>query len=127
MSGKVVHFEVPADDAERAHTFYREVFGWQLQPIPEVNYTMVSTGPSGEQGPTEAGYINGGLFARDGEGPGSPHPTIVVDVEDIDTALGRIEQAGGKTHSGKIDVMGMGWAAYFVDPEGNVIGLWQNA
>jgi predicted enzyme related to lactoylglutathione lyase len=101
------------------------VFGWQLQPIPEVNYTMVSTGPTGEQGPTEPGYINGGMFTRSSDY--SPHPVITIDVEDIDAALAKVEEAGGKTVSGRTDVMGMGWAAYFADPEGNVTGLWQNA
>jgi predicted enzyme related to lactoylglutathione lyase len=125
MSGKVVHFEIPADDAERAQQFYGDVFGWQLQPMPEANYTMVTTGPSGDTGPTEPGYINGGMFTRSEEA--SQHPVLVVDVEDIDAALQKVEEAGGKTLSGRMDVMGMGWAAYFTDPEGNITGLWQNA
>ena len=125
MSGKVVHFEVPADDAERARTFYAEVFGWQLQPIPEADYTLVTTGPSGETGPTEPGFINGGMMAR-GDNPVS-HPVIVIDVEDIDGALDQIEAAGGKTVTGRTEVMGMGWSAYFTDPEGNLTGLWQSA
>jgi predicted enzyme related to lactoylglutathione lyase len=125
MSGKVVHFEIPTDDTERAQTFYKDVFGWQLQPMPEVNYTLVTTGPSGDQGPTGPGYINGGLMPRDPES--AQNPVIVIDVEDIDTALAKIEEAGGKPVSGRIEVMGMGWAAYFTDPEGNFTGLWQNA
>jgi predicted enzyme related to lactoylglutathione lyase len=126
MSGKVVHFEIPADDAERAQKFYAELFGWQLQPMPEVNYTLVSTGPTGEAGPTESGYINGGLMRR-GDQDSSDHPVITIDVQDIDETLKRIEDAGGSTVSAKMDVMGMGWAAYFKDTEGNVTGLWQNA
>jgi predicted enzyme related to lactoylglutathione lyase len=125
MSGKVVHFEIPTDDTERAHTFYKDVFGWQLQPMPEVNYTLVTTGPSGDQGPTESGYINGGMMPRAPES--AQHPVLVIDVEDIDAALAKVEEAGGKTVSGRIEVMGMGWAAYFTDPEGNLTGLWQNA
>jgi hypothetical protein len=125
MSGKVVHFEVPADDAERAQNFYRDVFGWELQPIPGGDYTLVTTGPSSEDtGPTEPGFINGGLQTRSEES--SQHPVIVIDVDDIDAALAKIEAAGGAKVTGRMEVMGMGWAAYFTDPEGNVTGLWQS-
>ncbi|HJR93748.1 MAG TPA: VOC family protein [Acidimicrobiia bacterium] len=125
MSGRIVHFEIPADDVERAQAFYQGVFGWELQPLPEAGYTLATTGPSGEQGPTEIGFINGGMLAR-GTG-GVEHPVVTIDVDDIDAALARIEEAGGKTVSGRTDVLGMGWSAYFMDPEGNLTGLWQNA
>jgi predicted enzyme related to lactoylglutathione lyase len=65
MNGQVVHFEIPADDVERARGFYREAFGWQLAPVPDMDYTMVTTTPSGPEGmPTEPGAINGGMLAR---------------------------------------------------------------
>ena len=57
MSGKVVHFEIPFDDGDRARTFYREAFGWQVMAVPDMDYTMVMTGPSDpEKGPTEPGF-----------------------------------------------------------------------
>ena len=46
MSGRVVHFEVPYDDAERARGLYADVFGWHVRSIPELGYDIVSTGPS---------------------------------------------------------------------------------
>ena len=65
VGGKVVHFEVPFDDAERALAFYRDVFGWQITSMPEMRYNLVSTGPAGEDGgPTEPGYIGGGMLSR---------------------------------------------------------------
>ena len=48
MSGRVVHFEVPYDDGDRARSFYRDVFGWQLQEMPGMEYTLATSGPSGE-------------------------------------------------------------------------------
>ncbi|CRK57271.1 Glyoxalase family protein [Alloactinosynnema sp. L-07] len=126
MSGRVVHFEIPFDDGDRARAFYQEVFGWQIQEMPEMNYTMVSTGPSGEQGPTESGYINGGMMARAG-GQWSPTPVLVVDVASIDDALTEVGKRGGKTVTEKMAVGDMGFAAYFTDPEGNVMGLWETA
>jgi predicted enzyme related to lactoylglutathione lyase len=125
MAGRVVHFEVPYDDVERATGFYRDVFGWQIQPIPELSYHMVSTGPVGDQGmPTEPGFVNGGMFERQAE---VGQPVITIDVDDIDAALGEIEARGGSTVEKKIPVGEMGFAAYFRDCEGNLLGLWQSA
>jgi len=124
MSGRVVHFEIPFDDAERAYAFYREAFGWQVQPVPDMNYTMVSTGPMGDQGPTEPGYIGGGLMGRGGN---FTHPVVVIDVDDIDKALETIGALGGSTVLPRMEVGDMGWTAYFRDTEGNTVGLWQTA
>jgi len=125
MSGRVVHFEIPYDDGERAQAFYREAFGWQLQSMPGMGYTLVTTGPTGEQGATEPGYINGGMMGRS-DSP-SPSPILVVDVASIDSALASIGSLGGETLRGKEAVGDMGFAAYVRDPEGNVIGLWETA
>ncbi|MDQ6642304.1 MAG: VOC family protein [Actinomycetota bacterium] len=123
MSGRVVHFEIPFDDGERARTFYRDAFGWQITEIPDLHYSIVQTGPAGEDGfPAEPGYIGGGMLRR--ESP-TDRPVVTVDVEDIDAALAKIEELGGMTVLGRQDVGGMGWAAYFKDVEGNLMGLWQ--
>jgi hypothetical protein len=126
MSGKVVHFEIPADDSSRASSFYSEAFGWKMMPVPDMDYTMVGTTASNETGaPTEPGAINGGMYTRNDQLPKSP--VVTVDVDDIDAALEKIESLGGSTVSPKVPVGEMGFAAYFQDPEGNVLGLWQNA
>lgn len=125
MAGQVVHFEVPADDLDRAQKFYQDAFGWQMRPLPEMNYTLVSTTPTGENGmPKDPGAINGGMMRR-----GAPvtAPIITIEVDDIDAALGTIERLGGRTAVGRQAVGDMGWAAYFVDSEGNTVGLWQSA
>ena len=122
---KVVHFELPTDDAERAQTFYREAFGWQFNAMPGMGYTLVTTTPRDENGrPTEAGGINGGMLHR--QGPITA-PVITIGVADIDDALARIEKLGGKVAIGRQPVAGMGFSAYVHDTEGNLIGLWQNA
>ena len=125
MSGRVVHFEIPFDDGDRAREFYQKAFGWNITHLPDMDYTMVSTGPtSQEQGPTEPGYIGGGMLARSGLSQG---PVITVDVDDIDASLAKVEQLGGKIVQPKAPVGQMGFAAYFNDSEGNLTGLWQNA
>jgi len=125
MSGRVSHFEIPADDVERAQGFYRDAFGWLINPMPEMDYTIVSTTKSDEMGrPLEPGAINGGMMRRQ-----EPlrHPVITVEVDDIDEALGQVGRLGGKTVIGRQAVGDMGFTAYIQDTEGNVIGLWQTA
>lgn len=126
MSGRVVHFEIPFDDGKRARGFYQEAFGWDVNEMPGMDYTIVSSGPTSEQGmPSETGYINGGMFQR---ADGAPdRPVVVLDVESIDAALETVERLGGSTTVAKMPVGDMGFAAYFTDPEGNVLGLWESA
>lgn len=125
MAG-IVHFEIPADDQGRATEFYRAAFDWTINPMPEMDYNVVITTPTDETTgmPKDPGAINGGLFAREEE---LKTPIITVDVEDIDSTLTQIESLGGAVVKPKDEIPGMGYYAYFRDPEGNVLGLWQNA
>jgi predicted enzyme related to lactoylglutathione lyase len=84
-------------------------------------------GPSGEQGPTEPDFINGGMLSRDQAATPGPVIVVDVDVDSIDATLENIAGLGGSTVAPKIPVGDMGFAAYFTDPEGNVLGLRENA
>ncbi|HJY43892.1 MAG TPA: VOC family protein [Propionibacteriaceae bacterium] len=123
---KVVHFEIPAEDLDRAKNFYGSVFGWELQTMPMEGgeYTSVKTTDVDEQTqlPTEPGAINGGMFVRDER---LTSPVITIDVDGIDDALKQIEAEGGTTVTPRTAIPGMGAFAYFKDPEGNVLGLWE--
>jgi uncharacterized protein len=121
---KIVHFEIPADDEARARDFYRGIFGWQLQEMEQMDYTIVMTTPVDEQTqlPTEPGAINGGLMKRSSD---TPSPVLTVDVESIDDSLKQIEAGGGTTVKPRTELPGMGAFAYFKDTEGNVMGLWE--
>jgi predicted enzyme related to lactoylglutathione lyase len=125
MAGRVVHFEIPFQDGDRAQRFYKDAFDWQLQSMPGMGYVLVSTGPSGDSGPTEPGFINGGMLSRS-VSPSSG-PLVVVEVDGIDDALRRIGEIGGETVVGKQPVGDMGFSAYVKDTEGNVVGLWEAA
>ena len=123
MSGRVVHFEIPFDDGDRARKFYADAFGWTINEIPEMHYSIVQTGPTTDDGfPAEVGFIGGGMLKR--ESP-TDRPVITIDVADIDEALAKIESLGGTTILGRQNVGEMGYAAYFKDVEGNLMGLWQ--
>ena len=120
---KVVHFEIPFDDQDRAQKFYSEVFGWNITKFPEMDYYLATTTPSDENmKPKEPGAINGGLLKKD---PTGPHPVIVIDVESVDDHISKIEAAGGKTVMQKMQVGDFGLYARVADTEGNVIGIWQ--
>jgi predicted enzyme related to lactoylglutathione lyase len=124
MTGRVVHFEVPYDDADRARAFYADVFGWSIQPVPEFDYNFVQTGPTEESGmPTEPGYIGGGMFQRSSE---IGKPIITIDVDDMTAALAAIASNGGTPVGEVLPVGDMGLAAYFLDSEGNLMGVWQS-
>ena len=123
--GKVVHFEIPADDLTRAKKFYSTVFEWRMNEIPEFEYVMVGTTESDQNGmPKEPGSINGGMLKR--EDP-IQSPVITISVDSIDQIASTIEKNGGKMIRAKMPVGDMGFAAYFKDSEGNVVGLWENA
>jgi predicted enzyme related to lactoylglutathione lyase len=124
--GKVVHFEIPADDVARAKEFYGAIFGWQLQDMASegMDYTILMTTPVDQQTqlPTEPGAINGGMMKRTAE---TPSPVITIDVDSIDDALKQVEAGGGSVMSPRSEIPGMGAFAYFKDTEGNVLGLWE--
>ncbi len=122
---KVVHFEIPADNVERAQKFYGKVFGWKMNPVPDMKYTMVSTVETDKKMmPKEPGAINGGMFQRNEQ---LKNTMITINVVSIDATLKNLEKNDGKVVRGKVDVGDMGFVAYFKDTEGNIIGLWENA
>ncbi len=113
---KIVHFEIPADDPQRAGGFYHDVLGWEVSRFGGEPYWLVRAGEEGEPG------ANGALVVRDGL---HRSPVLIAGVADIDDVLRRVDSCGGKVAQGKLAVPGVGWSAYVLDPEGNTIGLFQ--
>jgi len=112
MSHPVVHFEIVGKDKQRLESFYGDLFGWQLQDIPGMGYSMVAK---------EEGGIAGGIGAAQGGGPG--HVTFYVQAEDPQAVLARAEQLGGKTVMPVTDVSDQVTIALLADPEGHVVGI----
>ena len=128
--GKVTHFELGADDLDRAKNFYSTVFGWKLDTMDMPGggqYTGIVTTDVDPQTmiPTEPGAINGGMVLR--SETVTPAPVVTIEVSGIDAALAQVESAGGTTVAPRTEIPGMGAYAYFTDPEGNVMGLWETA
>lgn len=122
---KVVHFEIPAEQVERAQKFYGEVFDWKINAIPEMKYTIVNTGPTDDKGMSqEIGFINGGMMKRNDM---INKPVITIQVDSIEESAKKIVAGGGSMIMDKVAVSDMGFSAYFKDCEGNIMGLWENA
>ena len=115
---RVVHFELPADDPERAIAFYENAFGWKFNKWEgPMEYWLISTGPESEPG------IDGGLARRSDPATGTEN---TIDVASVDEAVTRIEANGGKVLRPKSAVPGVGWLAYCQDTEGNTFGIMQD-
>jgi predicted enzyme related to lactoylglutathione lyase len=114
---RVIHFEIPADDPERAVKFYQEVFAWKIEKwAGPVGYWLVTTGDK------EPG-INGAITGKSDYVTGT---TNTVDVVSYEEAVKRIVEAGGKVLTPKMAVQGVGYMSYCKDTEGNVFGIMQN-
>jgi predicted enzyme related to lactoylglutathione lyase len=123
---KVVHFEIPADNLDRAKTFYKDIFGWEMMDVPGYPepYAIVRTVAVDERNmPKEAGAINGGITMRSKKGE---TPVLVIDVPSVDAYLKKIAKRGGRVVQPKQNVMDMGLYARVTDTEGNVIGIWED-
>ncbi|KAF3363330.1 Glyoxalase/bleomycin resistance protein/dioxygenase [Chlamydiales bacterium STE3] len=119
---KVGHFEVPADDLERAKKFYNTVFEWQIHPMPEADFHHYHSAITTKR--EEAHGINGGLYKRT---RANEPTTIVVEVDSIEDYLKKVIKAGGSVVLEKQHVAESGFYARVQDTEGNLIGLWQAA
>ena len=123
---RVVHFEIQADDVERAKAFYAAAFGWSFQDwgaVAGAVYWGILTGPEDQPG------INGGLLQRPGPAPDSGQGTnafvCTMGVEDYDEVERRILEAGGQVALPKMALTGMAWQGYYLDTEGNTFGIHQ--
>jgi predicted enzyme related to lactoylglutathione lyase len=129
MDHTIVHFEIPADQPERAAKFYRELFGWEISKWEGsadqrdgFEYWMVRTVPTDEHGLPSRPGVNGGLMRRMYP---EQAPVNYILVESVDDYVRRAEELGAKVMMGKTPVPGMGWFAQLTDPEGNVLAIWE--
>ncbi|MEA2599135.1 MAG: uncharacterized protein QOF89_127 [Acidobacteriota bacterium] len=131
MHATVSHFEIPARDLVRAARFYREVFGWQVEPLRwEGHPYFTIRGASGETSPSGKEGIDGGILPiQIGEKAGADHPLLVIHIAgaSLDDCLQRVVAAGGWLDQPPRPVGAFGFFARFRDSEGNLMGLWQAA
>lgn len=120
----VTTFEIHASSPETSIAFYEAVFGWEFieHPFGETSFWEIVT-------PNEDRGAKGRLIRRHGPAPQPGAPVmgavITVDVGDIDSVSEAALTAGGTTALPKFALPGIGWAAYFLDPDTNVFGIFQ--
>ncbi len=124
--GRPVHFEIQADDVDRAKDFYAAVFGWTYQDFAAVTgdvYWGITTGQDPDPG------IDGGLLRRPAPAPAPEQGTnayvCTMQVEDFDATADAVLAAGGRIALPKYALPGMAWQGYFLDTEGNTFGVHQ--
>jgi len=115
----IVHFEIPADDAERLSKFYADTFGWKFKKaeMPGMDYWMIQTGPWAKS-------VGGGMYKKAAP---QDRPRNYINVDRIDAAIATFKANGGTEVVGKQEVPKMGWSFIGADPEGNMIALWEAA
>ncbi len=121
---RVMHFEIHATTPQTLVDFYSALFGWTFQKFPgPMDYWMIVTGPDGTPG------INGGLVQR--RGAAAPHGSAVhayvctVGVEAVDASVAKSLTLGATVAVPKMAIAGVGWLAYIIDPDGNILGMMQ--
>lgn len=120
-----IHFEIHAENAQRAIGFYEALFGWSFTPQFGGTYHLIRTGDPGQPG------IDGGLVPRMGPNPDPQDPTPVVafmctiDVPDVDAYVAKALSLGGSAALPKMAIPGVGWLAYVKDTESNILGMMQ--
>ena len=122
---RIVHFEVHADDPERAAAFYTSIFGWEIKKweggVPQ-EYWVITTGPANEPG------INGGMVKRQGKIDGEAVIAYVctMEIQNLDEYIAKVIAKGGNIALPKMEIPDLGWLAYCKDTEGNIFGLMQS-
>jgi predicted enzyme related to lactoylglutathione lyase len=117
---RVVHFEIHAEDPERAIRFYTGTLGWNFSKFPySEEYWVIKTGPDDQPG------IDGGMIRRRGTIDGQAVIAYVctVKVQSVDDAVAKATENGGVNVVPKMPIPGVGYLAYCKDTEGNIFGL----
>jgi predicted enzyme related to lactoylglutathione lyase len=120
---RVIHFEIHAEDPQRAISFYSGLFGWKFTRwSDQVEYWAVETGPKTEPG------IDGGLLPRKGSIDGQAVIAYIctIGVRDLDQIVKTAQAAGGTVSAPRMAIPGIGWLAYLKDTEGNSLGVMQS-
>jgi hypothetical protein len=124
VDNTIIHFEIPAEDLEKLKTFYTKLFDWKIIKAPgPVDYWVIQTVPTDQQCMTLRPGVNGGMYKKE-----APAQTVInyIEVEDIDKAISNIAELGGTVTMPKQEVMGVGYIAHGLDPEGNPFAVLQS-
>ena len=111
MAHPVVHFEISGPDDRRLADFYASLLGWDMQPVPGIDYTLVRTGDAG---------ISGGIGKVTDARPAT---TFYIETDDLQSALDKINLVGGKTVAPITELPGVATHAIFEDLDSLAVGV----
>lgn len=116
MPNPFVHVELMSKDIEKSKQFYSALFDWELEPIPNMDYTLIKVGEG----------VGGGMMPK-------PHPDMpdhwlaYVAVDDVKASTEKAKSLGATVYKDVTEIPGMGWFSVIADPTGAAIALWQPA
>lgn len=110
----IVHIELSAINREAMGKFYEDLFGWNVDQMPDMNYAVFEAegGPGGGFNPVSEQYPAGTVM-------------VYIHTDDLDASLSKVKELGGQPTLPKQEVPGVGWIAFFKDPTGNELALMQ--
>jgi uncharacterized protein len=116
MANLIRHFEVEADDLERAKRFYERVFGWAIRPWGPPNYYLIDAGDgmSGDIRERSIPKVSGNVGF-----------VCTIVVEDLQASKAAVVANGGTIVVPEFTIDGVGDLLYFTDTEGHRVGLMQ--
>jgi predicted enzyme related to lactoylglutathione lyase len=117
--GRVIHFEIHADDPERAVAFYTTLFGWKANRFSDQEYWLISTG----DGEGIDGAIMKRIDGRPNMGSAVNAFVCTIQVDDCDAAVADAVEAGATIALPAFDIPNVGRVAYLIDTEGNIFGV----
>jgi predicted enzyme related to lactoylglutathione lyase len=128
----IVHFEIAADDIQRAKKFYSDLFGWKIEKLPGTNDNQLTSAATGKPidywmvtTTDDKGNkaIGGGMMKRQ-----MPDHRITnyINVNSVDEYASKVEKLGGKVAAPKHAVPGMGYFALCLDTENNPFAVWES-
>lgn len=112
--GDITHIDIPVSDTAKATEFYSGLFGWEIRDLPGYEGYPMWQAPN---------KISGGGLERRREG--FTQPRSYVEVDSIDDALAKVEAGGGTVVMAKAPISDTSWYAFFTDPDGNTLGLYE--
>ena len=117
MPNNIAHFDVPADDVERARRFYERAFGWKFEAWGPPDFYMIHTGSADDPG------IHGSLGKRSEPQAGRARTGFecTISVADLGAAKRAIVANGGTIVLDDHEIVGVGTLIRFQDTEGNLV------
>lgn len=118
MDSRLIHFQIPADDVDKLADFYRKLFEWKIEPMgpPEMQYWAIETVPG------DKNAVSGGMMKR--QNPGQSITDYIL-VADVAASLAKAQELGAQVLVGKTEIPDMGWFGVIMDPQHNVIGVFE--